>query len=211
MLTRNLWLRRIIIKSCISILGFFFLQTAYATKKDRQKPMVIEHADSFDGKYAPNSMATLHGHVLITQGTMRISGNIAKVHFDADQNVSRIVITGKPAHIQQLDDNNNLMTGDALTLDYDNANGIATLIGHAAVHQQDRGEAHGDKLTYNTQTSYMTGSSGSDGLVHMVFLPKPKRATAPAPVSKPAAASTSTIPAATTPAAASSSAPQGHR
>jgi len=84
-------------------------------------------------------------------------------------------------------------------LDYDNINGIAVLTGHAVVHQQGRGESHGDKLTYNTQTQQMTGTSGSDGQVHMVILPKPQT---PATGAKPGAA-----PPAATPAPASSTHP----
>jgi lipopolysaccharide export system protein LptA len=97
------------------------------------------------------------------------------------------------------------MSGDARTLDYDNIKGIATLKGQAAVHQQGRGEAHGDTLTYNTQTSEMTGSSGNDGMVHMIFLPKPQPATAHSATIPPAPASSAAAPAA----AASSPAPQG--
>ncbi|MCW8808231.1 MAG: lipopolysaccharide transport periplasmic protein LptA [Rhodanobacter sp.] len=165
-----------------------------ARQDDRQKPMDMRAVHT-DGFYNPNSVTTLSGQVVIAQGTLKVTGDLAKIYVDADQQISRIVITGKPAHIQQLDDHGNLMAGDALTLDYDNVNGIATLITQAVVRQQGRGEAHGDKLTYNTQTSEMTGSSGSDGLVHMIFLPKPKPSTAPAAGSKPApAASTSQLP-----------------
>lgn len=158
---------------------------AQAKKSDRQQPMNVEHADSFDGTYAPNSTVKLHGRVVITQGTMKITGDLATVHFDADQNVDHVQVTGAPAHIQELDDSGNLMTGDAAQLDYDNINGIAVLTGKAVVKQQGRGEAHGDKLTYNTQTSEMTGSSSGDNAVHMTFLPKPKKEqpapAAPAP------------------------------
>ncbi|WP_449423198.1 LptA/OstA family protein [Rhodanobacter lindaniclasticus] len=136
-------------------------------------------------------------------GTLKITGDLAKIHVDANQQLSRIVVTGN-AHIQQLDDAGNLMSGDARTLDYDNIKGIATLKGQASVHQQGRGEAHGDTLTYDTQTSQMSGSSGNDGMVHMVFLPKPQPGAAPAPTTPPAAASTSAAPAA----ASSSPAPQ---
>ena len=174
--------------------------------------MNVEHADSFEGFNAPNSITTLHGHVVLSQGTLKITGDLAKIHFDVDQNVSRIEITGAPAHIQQLDDSGNLMTGDSAKLDYDNNHGIAVLTGNAVVKQQGRGEAHGDKLTYNTETAQMSGSSGSDGMVHMTFLPKPRSAPAqtPAPASKPAAASTATPPATPAP-AASSPTQQGHR
>jgi lipopolysaccharide export system protein LptA len=149
--------------------------------------MNVENAQRFDGTYAPNSTATLYGNVVITQGTMKVTGDKAVVHFDADQNVDHIVVTGTPAHIQQLDDSGNLMIGNATKLDYNNDTGVAVLTGNAFVQQKGRGEAHGDTLTYNTETSQMTGVSGSDGRVHMTFLPKPRTAAAPAPA--PAASS----------------------
>jgi lipopolysaccharide export system protein LptA len=165
------------------------LQPALAKQDDRNQPMDL-HAASTDGFNLPNTITTLTGNVIATQGTLKATGDKALVYIDADTQIKRIVITvnkGKLAHIEQVDDAGNLMTGDADQLDYDNINGIAVLTGHAVVHQQGRGEAHGDKLTYNTQTEYMTGNSGGDGLVHMIFLPKPKpAASAPAPAPTPA-------------------------
>jgi lipopolysaccharide export system protein LptA len=156
---------------------------ALAKQEDRNQPMdyAAKYTEAFN---APNTVTTLKGNVKMTQGTLLITGELAKVHLDADTQISRVVVTGGPAHIQQLDDANNLMQGDAATLDYDNINGIAVLTGNAVVKQQGRGEFHGDKITYNTQTSLITGEAGGDGLVHGTFLPKPKP-VAPAP--KPAA------------------------
>jgi len=156
---------------------------AVAKKSDRQQPMnyVAKYTEAFN---APNTVSTLKGKVKITQGTLLVTGDMAKIHLDADTQIARVVVTGNPAHIQQLDENNNLMTGDAATIDYDNIHGIAVLTGNAVVHQQGRGEFHGDKLTYNTDTSMVTGQANGDGLVHGVFLPKPR----PAAAGKPAAA-----------------------
>jgi lipopolysaccharide export system protein LptA len=140
-------------------------------------------AVSTSGFNLPNTITTLTGNVVVTQGTLKATGDKALIYIDGNTQISRVVLTadkGKRAHIEQIDDAGNLMTGDADTLDYDNIHGIAVLSGNAVVHQQGRGEAHGDKLTYNTQTSQMTGSSGNDGLVHMIFLPKPKPAATPA-------------------------------
>ena len=188
------------------LLGLLLLQPALAKQDDRNQPMDL-HAASTDGFNLPNTITTLTGNVIATQGTLKATGDKALVYIDADTQISRIVITvnkGKLAHIEQVDDAGNLMTGDADQLDYDNINGIAVLTGHAVVHQQGRGEAHGDKLTYNTQTEYMTGNSGGDGLVHMIFLPKPKPAAgAPAPAKPAAPANT---PHATPPTAAPASA-----
>ena len=150
-----------------------------AKQSDRDLPVQVDHADSFDGFAKPNSVTTLRGNVRLSQGSLKINGNLAKIYVDADQAVSRVVITGTPAHIEQLDDNGNLMKGDAATLDYDNVKGIAVLTGNASVVQKGRGEAHGDKLTYDTKTSEMTGESGGSSQVHLIFQPK-KKAAAPA-------------------------------
>jgi lipopolysaccharide export system protein LptA len=164
-----------------------------AKQSDRQQPMnfAAKHTDAYN---APNTVTTLQGSVKITQGTLLLTGDTAKIHLDADSQISQVVVTGKPAHIQQLDDNGNLMTGDAAQLDYDNLHGIAVLTGQAAVKQQGRGEFHGDKLTYNTETSQITGDSGGDGLVHGVFLPKTQPAATLAPATTPAPASSSSTP-----------------
>ncbi len=153
---------------------------AQAKQSDREQPMLYQakHTDAYN---APNTVSTLTGDVRISQGSLLLTGNKAEIHLDADQQISRVVVTGQPAHIQQLDDAGNLMTGDAATLDYDNLNGIAVLTGNAAVKQQQRGEFHGDRLTYNTQSSQITGDASGDGLVHGVILPKARPAAKPAP------------------------------
>jgi lipopolysaccharide export system protein LptA len=166
----------------IAALGLLAIQPALARKSDRQQEMHVA-AKHFDGFQKPNSVCTLTGNVVITQGTLKTTGAKARVYFDADTQISRVVITGTPAHLEQLDDSGNLILGDAATLDYDNLKGIAVLSGNASVKQKGRGEAHGDKLTYNTVTSQMTGDSAGDGLVHMTFKPqsKPAGTASPAP------------------------------
>jgi lipopolysaccharide export system protein LptA len=183
--------------------GLLLLQPALARQDDRNQPIHVVHADSMDGYNEPNSVSTFKGNVLITQGTMKLTGEIAKIWTaKEDTSVDHIIVTGTPQkrpHIEQIDDNGNLMTGDADQLYYDNVNSIAILTGNAFVHQQNKGDAHGAKLTYNTQTGYMVGESGNAGPVTMTFLPKQKPlpppkngklATpppAPAPTKKPAA------------------------
>lgn len=145
-------------------------------------------ARHFDGYQKPNSVSTLSGEVVITQGTLRATGDQAKVFLDANTQISHVVVTGAPAHIQQLDDSGNLMQGHAASIDYDSVRGIAVLSGDAVVSQQGRGTARGDKLTYNTQTSQMTGDSGGDGMVRMIFLPKASGSVRPPATSAPARA-----------------------
>jgi len=159
----------------IAVPGALAFQPVVAKQSDRQQEMQVA-AKHFEGFQKPDSISTLSGNVVITQGTLKASGDSAKVYFDGNSEISRVVISGNPAHIEQLDDADNLMLGDAATLDYDNIKGIAVLQGHASITQKGRGEAHGDKLTYNTVSSQMTGESAGDGMVHMTF--KPKQAAA---------------------------------
>jgi lipopolysaccharide export system protein LptA len=194
------------------------LQPASARQDDRNQPIHVVHADSMDGYNEPNSVSTFKGNILITQGTMKLTGDIAKIWTaKEDTSVDHIIVTGTPKkrpHIEQIDDNGNLMTGDADQLYYDNVNSIAILTGHAIVHQQNKGDANGAKLTYNTNTGYMVGESGNEGPVSMMFLPKQKplpppkhgAPAAPAPATaKPAA----TPPNTTKPASASSAPTKG--
>ena len=166
--------------------GLLALSPVLAKQGDRDQPMKVD-AKYFDGFQKPNTVSTLKGSVVIQQGTLKATGALAKVYFDAESQISRVVLTGSPAHIEQLDDSGNQMLGDAATIDYDNIKGIAVLTGNASVTQHGRGEAHGDKLTYDTATSQMTGESGGAGTVHMVFQPK-KKAAAPAASDAPAPA-----------------------
>ena len=172
-------------------LGLLTIAPVAAKQSDRSQPMQV-NAKRFDGFQKPDSVSTLQGNVVITQGTLKATGDQAKVYFDGNSQISRVVITSGPAHIEQLDDSGNLMQGNAASIDYDNIKGIAVLSGNASVTQKGRGEAHGDKLTYNTQTSQMTGDSAGDGMVHMTFLPKAKPAAAPAPAATPTVTPTDT-------------------
>lgn len=176
--------------------GLLLLQPALAKQDDRNQPIHVVHADSFDGYNQPNTISTFKGNVLITQGTMKLTGDVAKIYTaKEDTSVDHIVVTGTPQkrpHIEQIDDNGNQMTGDADQLYYDNVNGVAILTGNAYVHQQNKGDARGAKLTYNTATGYMVGESGGAGPVTMTFLPKQKPLPTPkhgAPAAKPASSS----------------------
>ena len=173
-----------VLRLCIA-LALLLPLAVHAKTGDRNQPMNTSQV-SVDGFNAPNTITTLTGKVVVTQGTMKATGDVAQVYLDGQTQVSRIVMKGSPAHIQQLDDSDRLMTGEAPTLDYDNINGIAVLQPNAVVTQQGMGEAHADKLTYNTNTSYVTGA----GHVSMTYLPKQRQeanAAQPAPAASVAA------------------------
>jgi lipopolysaccharide export system protein LptA len=177
------------------VLWLLPLSPAFARQSDRDQPMQVD-AKHFEGFQKPNTTSTLTGSVVIRQGSLKATGAQAKVHFDGESQIDRVVITGSPAHLEQLDDNGNLMQGQAATIDYHADKDYAVLSGNAVVKQKGRGEARGDTLTYNTKTSQMTGESNGDGMVHMTFQPKARSAATPSNTpAEPASAATTAAPA----------------
>ncbi|NII11522.1 lipopolysaccharide transport periplasmic protein LptA [Oleiagrimonas sp. C23AA] len=144
---------------------------AMAKQGDRNQPVNV-NANRFDGKNQPNTTTHLFTNVVITQGTLKVTGDKADIHLGADTSVDHAIVTGSPAHLQQEDDNGNLMTAHATKIDYNVSTGIAVLTGNAHVDQKGRGKASGDRLVYNTKTSGMSGESRGDNRVHLVFQPK---------------------------------------
>src|SRR5699024_7002767 len=135
---------------------------------DRHQPVEVS-AKSADAMAKPNGVSHLKGDVVIEQGSLKATGASATIHFDANSEVSRVVLTGSPAHLRQVDDNGNLVKGHADNIDYNVPKGIATLTGNAYVKQAGRGSASGDTLVYNTTTSTMKADSKGDNRVHLTF------------------------------------------
>lgn len=175
--------------------------TAQAKQSDRSQPVKVS-AKSADAMAKPNGTSHLKGDVVISQGTLKATGASATIYFDANSRVSRVVLTGPPARLRQVDDNGNLVKGHANNIDYDVPKGIATLTGDAYVKQAGRGMASGDTLVYNTATSTMTARSQGDNRVHMTFQPQQEKTSAPA-----SGTSSAPAPAASAPAPATTSAP----
>jgi lipopolysaccharide export system protein LptA len=155
---------------------------ASARQSDRNEPINAQGV-SVDATQGTNGLVIYKGKVVMTQGTLKVTGDIAHIYLDSDNQVVRAVVDGKPATFHEIDDNCNNVDGHALNIDYVVEQNVVTLTTNAWVKQQGRGESNGDKLVYHTDTSNMTGQSGDTNLVTMQFLPKPKGADGkPAPV-----------------------------
>ncbi|SFW40060.1 lipopolysaccharide transport periplasmic protein LptA [Luteibacter sp. UNCMF366Tsu5.1] len=144
-----------------------------AKQSDRDQPADVT-SKSFDGSQQPNGKVIWTGNVVLTQGTLKITGSKATGYLDSDNSIIRVVVDGSPATIHQLDDDNQPMDGKAANIDYKIDQDFAVLTGKAEVHQPVKGSAEGDKLTYNTKDSTMTGESNGGAPVHMTFQPKNK-------------------------------------
>ncbi|MEO6969056.1 MAG: lipopolysaccharide transport periplasmic protein LptA [Rhodanobacteraceae bacterium] len=143
---------------------------------DRDQPVNV-NANSFSGSQ-DSGKTVFTGAVKIDQGTLHADGDNANGYFDQNNQVQRVVLTGKPAHMQQKLDDGSMVHGSADTIDYTVSENTVVLIGNANVVQEHKGEFHGAKLTYNTDSGQISGESGGGGQVHLTLQPKPKSAAA---------------------------------
>ena len=170
---------------------------ACALQTDRQQPMNIDaryqkSTQSLTGNPDDLDITNLDGNVVITQGSLKSTGDHAVIYKNptgvADESgdiggIRRIVLTGKGklAHLEQVHDIDcSLMTADAQNIDYNNVTGIAVLTRNVTVVQHGKSEFHGEHMVYNTATGEMEGGDQSaESHVHMVIQPNTKAAVAP--------------------------------
>ena len=147
---------------------------ACALQTDRQQPMNIDaryqkSTQSLTGNPDDLDITNLDGNVVITQGSLKSTGDHAVIYKNptgvADESgdiggIRRIVLTGKGklAHLEQVHDIDcSLMTADAQNIDYNNVTGIAVLTRNVTVVQHGKSEFHGEHMVYNTATGEMEG------------------------------------------------------
>jgi lipopolysaccharide export system protein LptA len=182
------------LRPLLALLGVALSADALALKSDRDQQMLLDanrqtSSQSQTGNANDPDITHLDGNVVMTQGSMKGRGDHAVIYknpsgvLDAKGNagkMTRVVFTGKPAHMQQVhDDDCGLMTADANTIDYNVETGVATLTGQVLVVQKGKGESHSEHMIYNTNTGEMeSGDNSPTSRVHMVMEPKTE---APAP------------------------------
>jgi lipopolysaccharide export system protein LptA len=180
------------LRLAISCAALVLAQCAFALSTDRSQPMNLDanyqkSTQSRTGKAGDPDITQLDGNVVMAQGSMQAHADHATIYRNpsgvADANgdtgsLTRVVLTGKPAHLQQVHDGDcGLMTADADTIDYDNLTGIALLTGDVTVIQHGKGEFHGQRMRYNTNTGEMeSGDASPSSRVHMVMQPKSQQA-----------------------------------
>lgn len=173
---------------CLLALAALFTCThAQALTSDRDKEMNI-HSDTSVAKVGKSgqsaNVTVLTGHVDINQGTLKVTSTDATIEQAPNGEISRVVLNGNPAHLEQRQDNGDMMRATAQKIVYLLANNTVDLTGHVVVNQQNRGEFSATHMIYNTVTGTMNSGAEPGGRVHMRILPHQKSAT-PAASAKP--------------------------
>ncbi len=160
--------------------------SVHALTSDRDKEMNIhsDYSSMKESKSGNGQNATyLKGNVEISQGTLKVTSADATIEQagggtkdaqdqDIGGQISRVVLTGNPAHLEQRQDNGDMMRASARKIVYELANNSVDLSGNVIVDQENRGKFSAEHMTYNTVTGTMESGAGSSGRVHMQILPR---------------------------------------
>jgi lipopolysaccharide export system protein LptA len=163
---------------------------AQAKQSDKNQPINI-NANAFSGSQDSGKIV-FTGNVTLDQGTFHADGGQATGYTDPNDTSQwqRVALTGSPAHFQQTQDSGMLVHGQASTIDYKVSEDTVILTGNAEVVQQGRGEFHGNRLVYNTDTGEIAGTPTTGGRVHITLQPRTKSAPAKPSAAQPASGST---------------------
>lgn len=154
---------------------------AWALPSDRDQPIRIQ-ADSaeLDDK---QGVAVYRGDVIITQGTLKITGDTVTITQTASGDIDVFTSVGKPAYYEQKPAvDKEIVKAYGLTIQYFASNERIVLIDQAKVIQEGN-TFEGEKIVYDTQRQIVnagraTGSnvSAPRPRIDMVIQPKNKPA-----------------------------------
>ena len=154
---------------------------AWALPSDREQPIRIQ-ADSaeLDDK---QGVAVYRGDVIITQGTLKITGDTVTITQTASGDIDVFTSVGKPAYYEQKPAvDKEIVKAYGLTIQYFSSNERIVLIDQAKVIQEGN-TFEGEKIVYDTQRQIVNAgrATGTN-----VIVPRPRIDMVIQPKNKPA-------------------------
>ncbi|MGQ7959265.1 lipopolysaccharide transport periplasmic protein LptA [Pseudomonas sp. SP16.1] len=154
---------------------------AWALPSDREQPIRIQ-ADSaeLDDK---QGVAVYRGDVIITQGTLKITGDTVTITQTASGDIDVFTSVGKPAYYEQKPAvDKEIVKAYGLTIQYFSSNERIVLIDQAKVIQEGN-TFEGEKIVYDTQRQIVNAgrATGTN-----VSVPRPRIDMVIQPKNKPA-------------------------
>ncbi|HLV17730.1 MAG TPA: lipopolysaccharide transport periplasmic protein LptA [Pseudomonas sp.] len=153
--------------------------SAWALPTDRDQPIHVQadsaELDDRQGK------AVYRGDVIITQGTLKITGNVVTVTRNAQGDIDTFTAEGRPAYYeQQPEAGESLVHAYGRTIQYFAGDERIVLTGQARV-VRDGNTFEGERIVYETRTQVVNagrvdGSGTSRSRVDMVIQPRKKPA-----------------------------------
>jgi lipopolysaccharide export system protein LptA len=156
-----------------------FTGETLALSTDRQQPVTVEadQAELDDAK----GVTTYEGRVVVTQGSLRITGDRVLLYYDQSRDVTRAEALGKPATYEQTPDGEQTpVKARALRMEYQVREGVIDLYDEAEV-LQERDSLRGRRITYDTVNNRVKamGSGSPEDRVRVILTPRGKAGFGP--------------------------------
>lgn len=164
--------------------GLFAAASARALPEDRQQPvnLVADRAELNQN----TGVAVYEGNVVVTQGTMRLTGDKVIV-YTKNGEFERMESFGKPTTFKQKPAaDKEEMFGEALRLDYSATTGVVVATTKAKVTQA-KDVFTGDRIEYDVNKDIVRAQGKPNERVQIILQPRPENGTAPAAPAKPQA------------------------
>ena len=162
--------------------------SAWALPNDQQQPIRIQADDAqLDDK---NGVATYTGDVIITQGSMKVTGNKVTITRTAAGDIDVVTSVGNLAYFEQLQTAGDTkpVQGYGVTIQYHASQDRVVLIDRAKVIDKDGNVTQGEKIVYDTNKKLAsagraTGTNVTESRprIDMVIQPKKKTEEQKAP------------------------------
>ena len=147
---RPLTLRRAV-NAVIGLLCLCGCLTAYPLSTDKDQPIEVE-ADEAELDDL-NNVSIYRGNVIVTQGSIHMTGDVMTVYSKGGDELDYIIIEGNPATYKQLPDNSTVHDqARAIRMEYYELKNLVVLIRDAWV-KQDTSTLVGERIEYNTELS----------------------------------------------------------
>ncbi|MHC8355811.1 lipopolysaccharide transport periplasmic protein LptA [Pseudomonas sp. LB3P81] len=155
--------------------------SAWALPNDQQQPIRIQADDAqLDDK---NGVATYTGDVIITQGSMKVTGNKVTITRTPAGDIDVVTSVGNLAYFEQLQTAGDTkpVQGYGITIQYHASQDRVVLIDRAKVIDKDGNVTQGEKIVYDTNKKLATAGRAkgtnvteSRPRIDMVIQPKKK-------------------------------------
>ena len=144
------------IKNTVLGLGLLLLASgAWALSSDPEQPVEIQadFAEMDDQAGTTNYI----GNVIVTQGSIRMTGDRLRATFDENRQLEDVFVDGRPAYFRQTPDGGKEdIEGQALQVEYHAKKNQLILIKDAQLKQGER-LFEGYRINYDTARSIITG------------------------------------------------------
>ncbi|MEX2524519.1 MAG: lipopolysaccharide transport periplasmic protein LptA [Gammaproteobacteria bacterium] len=132
-------------------------QAAAGLSSDKDQPIEVE-ADTAELDDLKNR-SIYTGNVIVTQGSIRMTGDKMTVYHTEDDELDTLIMEGKPATYRQLPDDSDVYDeAEALTIEYYELQNLVILIEEAKVRQESM-TMTGDRIDYDTELSQVKAQS----------------------------------------------------